>query len=151
MQDIKHLQAYDSYRCSNSIPLPIPLLAVRHPLNILYLSGWRESQPVVQTSSHIQSTRDSSGTLTAEDDRALLFLVVSDCLCFDSAKYPLALPNSSSPLDGRCPYHFGFESWPELLFIEFSFMPVSGGVSHGTVQGGCFCLSCSPAFPSYWH
>ena len=152
MQDIKHLQACDSYRCSNNIPLPIPFLAVRHPLNILpfWMAGvTANSANFLPQSIHVEFVQ---GFYQQEMTESLLFLVLSDYLCLDTAQDPLTLPNSSS-LPG---WHVSLPLWFWKLIQNSSLQNSLSCLSQEGFlmeqwQGNCFCLSFSLAFLSYWH
>lgn len=152
MQDMKHLQACDSYRWSNNIPVPIPLLAARHPLTGLHLSGWLELQQILQISSHPQCMQGSSRNFNSRRRRRTRFLALSYYLS-DTAQYPTGLSCLLQAPWIACTFNTGgFESQSRapLHAIQCLPLPRQEWLSINQWEGDCLCLSFSPAFP-YWH
>lgn len=145
------LQACDSRRCRNSIPFPIPPLAVRtREIASTSLDGWSYSPANVLPRSARAGFHP--GVVTAGADRELVlwpFLTLRP----DTAWSPLAFPVSSSPLDRVCLYHGGLESPLRAPFRGARCLPLPSprSGSHPAVGRGCLCLSASPAFPTDWH
>lgn len=152
MQDMKRLQAYDSHRCRNNIPFPIPPLAVRHPRNSFHLSGWLELRSPANFLPRSAHAGFHPGILTAGADRELFsgpFLL--SALILPGPHWPFLSPPGS--LDCVCLYHGRFGE-PTQSSPSWSPVSPSSQSQHGFPSSRgrgivAASLSSGPAFPTY--